>query len=266
MQITHVIRGDDHVNNTPRQINIYRALNAALPEFAHVPMILGADGERLSKRHGAVSVLQYRDDGYLPEAMVNFLARLGWSHGDAEMFSREQFIRWFDLGHISRSPAQFNPEKLRWLNQQYLKGAPPAALVTDLKPRLPEDAFDPRTLAEVTALYQDRAATVAELAEYVAQFYADRPPPAELLAEHVTDAIRPALRSLGERFATVDPWTEEGIQSAFEGALKAHGLKMGKLAVPLRVVAFGTPQTPSLYPTLRLAGKARVVERLQRYA
>jgi len=266
MQITHVIRGDDHVNNTPRQINIYRALKATLPEFAHVPMILGADGERLSKRHGAVSVLQYRDDGYLPEAMVNFLARLGWSHGDAEMFSREELVRWFDLEHISRSPAQFNPEKLRWLNQQYLKAASPAALLADLKPRVPEDAFDPRTLAEVTALYQDRAATVAELAEYVAQFYADRPPPAELLAEHVTDAARPALRSLGERFATVDPWTEEGIQSAFEGALKAHGLKMGKLAVPLRVVVFGTSQTPSLYPTLRLAGKARVVERLQRYA
>jgi glutamyl-tRNA synthetase len=265
MQITHVIRGDDHVNNTPRQINIYRALNAALPEFAHVPMILGADGERLSKRHGAVSVLQYRDDGYLPEALVNFLARLGWSHGDEEMFSREQFVQWFDLGHISRSPAQFNPEKLRWLNQQYLKAAKPAALAAELKPRLPEDAFDPRTLAEVTALYQERAATVAELAEYVTQFYSDRPPPAGLLAEHVTDATRPALRSLGERFATVDPWTEEGIQSAFEGALKAHGLKMGKLAVPLRVVVFGTAQTPSLYPTLRLAGKARVVERLQRY-
>jgi glutamyl-tRNA synthetase len=266
MQITHVIRGDDHVNNTPRQINIYRALNAALPEFAHVPMILGADGERLSKRHGAVSVLQYRDDGYLPEAMVNFLARLGWSHGDAEMFSRGEFIQWFDLGHISRSPAQFNPEKLRWLNQQYLKAAKPEALMADLKARLPEDAFDPRTLVEVAALYQDRAATVAELAEYVTQFYSDRPPPGELLAEHVTEATRPALRSLGERLATVDQWTEAGIQSAFEGALKAHGLKMGKLAVPLRVVVFGTPQTPSLYPTLKLAGKARVVERLQRYA
>ena len=266
MQITHVIRGDDHVNNTPRQINIYRALRATLPEFAHVPMILGADGERLSKRHGAVSVLQYRDDGYLPEAMLNFLARLGWSHGDAEIFSREQFVEWFDLGHISHSPAQFNPEKLRWLNQQYLKAARPEDLVKELTSRLPEDSFDPRTVAEVTNLYRERASTLVELGEYVTQFHSDRPPPAELLAEHVTDAVKPALRSLAERFATVEPWAEEGIKSAFEGALKAHGLKMPKLAVPLRVVVFGTTQTPSLYPTLALAGKARVVERLQRYA
>jgi len=266
MQITHVIRGDDHVNNTPRQINIYRALRATLPEFAHVPMILGADGERLSKRHGAVSVLQYRDDGYLPEAMLNFLARLGWSHGDAEVFSREQFVEWFDLGHISRSPAQFNPEKLRWLNQQYLKAAEPGELVKELKSHLPEDSFDPRTVRDVASLYRERASTLVELGEYVTQFYSDRPPPAELLAEHVTEAVKPALRSLAERFATVDPWTEEGVKSAFEGTLKAHGLKMPKLAVPVRVVVFGTTQTPSLYPTLALAGKARVVERLQRYA
>ncbi len=266
MQITHVIRGDDHVNNTPRQINIYRALRATLPEFAHVPMILGADGERLSKRHGAVSVLQYRDDGYLPEAMLNFLARLGWSHGDAEIFSREQFVEWFDLEHISRSPAQFNPEKLRWLNQQYLKAAKPEDLVNELRSRLPDDSFDPRTVRDVADLYRERASTLVEVGEYVTQFYSDRPPPAELLAEHVTDTVKPALRSLAERFATVDPWTEEGIKSAFEGALKAHGLKMPKLAVPVRVVVFGTTQTPSLYPTLALAGKARVVERLQRYA
>jgi glutamyl-tRNA synthetase len=266
MQITHVIRGDDHVNNTPRQINIYRALGAALPEFAHVPMILGADGERLSKRHGAVSVLQYRDDGYLPEAMINFLARLGWSHGDAEVFPVKQFVEWFDLEHISRSPAQFNPEKLHWLNQQYLKAANADALVAELKARLPEDAFDPRTVADVANLYRDRAATVVGLAEYVTQFYGDRPPSGELLGEHVSETIKPALRSLAERFATVEPWTEEGIKSAFEGALKAHGLKMPKLAVPVRVVVFGASQTPSLYPMLALAGKARVVERLQRYA
>ncbi|MGH8695537.1 MAG: glutamate--tRNA ligase [Burkholderiales bacterium] len=266
MQITHVIRGDDHVNNTPRQINMYRALRATLPEFAHVPMILGADGERLSKRHGAVSVLQYRDDGYLPEALLNFLARLGWSHGDAEMFSREQLVEWFDLEHISHSPAQFNPEKLRWLNQQYLKAAKPEDLVKELKSRLPENSFDPRTVKDVASLYRERASTLVELGEYVTQFYSDRPPPAELLAEHVTDAIKPALRGLAERFATVEAWTEEGVKSAFEGALKAHGLKMPKLAVPVRVVVFGATQTPSLYPTLALAGKARVIERLQRYA
>ena len=136
MRITHVIRGDDHVNNTPRQINIYRALGAAPPEFAHVPMILGADGERLSKRHGAVSVLQYRDEGYLPEAVLNYLARLGWSHGDDELFSVSQFVEWFDLAHISRSPAQFNPEKLAWLNHQHLKTASPERLAAELAARI----------------------------------------------------------------------------------------------------------------------------------
>ena len=143
MAITHVIRGDDHVNNTPRQINIYRALGPALPAFAHVPMILGADGERLSKRHGAVSVLQYRDDGYLPEALVNFLARLGWSHGDEEMFSTAQLVEWFDLEHVSRSPAQFNGEKLAWLNQQYLKAAAPERLAELVAPRIAADGGDP---------------------------------------------------------------------------------------------------------------------------
>jgi glutamyl-tRNA synthetase len=269
MAITHVIRGDDHVNNTPRQINIYRALGAALPEFAHVPMILGSDGERLSKRHGAVSVLQYRDDGYLPEALVNFLARLGWSHGDAEMFSRAELVEWFDLEHVSRSPAQFNGEKLAWLNQQYLKVAAPERLAELVAPRIAADGGDPArgpSPVAVVTLLQERAQTLNELAERAMMFYGDIAPKPELLAEHVTDAVKPALHALAERFATVDPWDEAGIQSAFEGALKAHGLKMPKLAMPLRAVAFGTTQTPSLFPTLALAGKARVLERLRRYA
>src|SRR5512134_2785505 len=269
MAISHVIRGDDHVNNTPRQINIYRALGAVLPEFAHVPMILGADGERLSKRHGAVSVLQYRDDGYLPEALLNFLARLGWSHGDAEMFSRAEFVEWFDLEHVSRSPAQFNGEKLTWLNQQYLKAASPERLAELVAPRIAADGGDiargPELVAAVKLL-QERAQTLNELAERAMMFYADIAPKPDLLAEQVTDAVKPALRALAERFATVDPWEEAGIQSAFEGALKAHGLKMPKLAMPMRAVVFGTTQTPSLYQTLALSGKARVLERLRRYA
>jgi glutamyl-tRNA synthetase len=269
MAISHVIRGDDHVNNTPRQINIYRALGAVLPEFAHVPMILGADGERLSKRHGAVSVLQYRDDGYLPEALLNFLARLGWSHGDAEMFSRAEFVEWFDLEHVSRSPAQFNGEKLTWLNQQYLKAASPERLAELVAPRIAADGGDiargPELVASVKLL-QERAQTLNELAERAMMFYADIAPKPDLLAEQVTDAVKPALRALAERFATVDPWEEAGIQSAFEGALKAHGLKMPKLAMPMRAVVFGTTQTPSLYQTLALSGKARVLERLRRYA
>jgi glutamyl-tRNA synthetase len=269
MRITHVIRGDDHVNNTPRQINIYRALRASLPEFAHVPMILGADGERLSKRHGAVSVLQYRDEGYLPEALLNFLARLGWSHGDAEVFSMREFVDWFDLEHVSRSPAQFNPEKLAWLNHEHLKTAPPERLAEELKARIAADGGDPTRgppLVEVTKLLQERSQTINELAERAMMFFSEVTPKPELLAEHVTDAVKPALHSLAERFAVVEPWTEHAIQSAFEGALKAHGLKMPKLAMPLRAVVFGTTQTPSLYPTLALAGKSRVLERLQRYA
>jgi glutamyl-tRNA synthetase len=269
MPITHVIRGDDHVNNTPRQINVYRALGAALPEFAHVPMILGSDGERLSKRHGAVSVLQYRDDGYLPEALVNFLARLGWSHGDAEMFSRAELVEWFDLEHVSRSPAQFNGEKLAWLNQQYIKAAAPERLAELVAPRIAADggnlAGGPPPVA-VVKLLQERAQTLNELAERAMMFYGDIAPRPELLAEQVTDVVKPALHALAERFATVEPWDEPGIQSAFEGALKAHGLKMPKLAMPLRAVVFGTTQTPSLYQTLALAGKERVLERLRRYA
>jgi glutamyl-tRNA synthetase len=269
MAISHVIRGDDHVNNTPRQINIYRALGAALPEFAHVPMILGADGERLSKRHGAASVLQYRDDGYLPEALLNFLARLGWSHGDAEMFSRAEFVEWFDLEHVSRSPAQFNGEKLTWLNQQYVKAASPERLAELVAPRIVADGGDIArgpALVAVVKLLQERAQTLNELAERAMMFYGDIAPKPDLLAEQVTDAVRPALHALAERFATVEPWDETGIQSAFEGALKAHGLKMPKLAMPLRAVVFGTTQTPSLYQTLALTGKERVLERLRRYA
>jgi glutamyl-tRNA synthetase len=267
MVITHVIRGDDHVNNTPRQINIYRALGATIPRFGHVPMILGADGERLSKRHGAVSVMQYPEDGYLPEALLNYLARLGWSHGDEEIFSLDQFVDWFGLEHISRSPAQFNPEKLQWLNQQYLKRADLNRLAEAIAPRVAREGGDLSrgpALVEAVALLRERASTLNELADAaVALFYRASPPRPELLAEHLTDEVRVALDALADRFDQVDPWTEEGIKSAFEGALKAHGLKMPKLAMPLRAVVFGTTQTPSLYPMLRAAGKATVLERLR---
>jgi glutamyl-tRNA synthetase len=270
MAITHVIRGDDHVNNTPRQINIYAALGVAVPEFGHVPMILGADGERLSKRHGAVSVMQYPEDGFLPEALLNYLARLGWSHGDEEVFSLDQFVEWFDLRHINRSPAQFNPEKLLWLNQQYLKRADLNRLAEAIAPRVAREGGDLSrgpSLADAAALLRERAATLNELADAaVALFYRDSPPRPELLAEHVRGDMPAVLHGLADRFEQVDPWMEQGIQSAFEGALMAHGLKMPKLAMPVRAVVFGTTQTPSLYPTLRVAGKARVLERLRRFS
>src|SRR5205809_4374616 len=191
MNITHVIRGDDHVNNTPRQVNIFQALGAELPKFAHVPMILGTDGERLSKRHGAVSVMQYQEDGYLPEALVNYLARLGWSHGDEEMFTLEQFLQWFDLAHISRSAAQFNPEKLRWLNHQYIKLRPDADLADLVAPRIERAgaklAGGPE-LPAVVALLKERSETLAVLAAQAMMFYAE---PGET-RETVTAEVRPA--------------------------------------------------------------------------
>ncbi|MCG6875942.1 MAG: glutamate--tRNA ligase [Betaproteobacteria bacterium] len=269
MQITHVIRGDDHVNNTPRQINIYEALGAPLPSFAHVPMILGADGERLSKRHGAVSVTQYREEGYLADALVNFLARLGWSHGDDEIFSREQFVGWFDLAHVSRSAAQFNPEKLAWLNGQYIKAAAPETLVPEVAAHVEANggtiAGGP-PLANVVALLKDRALTLAELADNAMLFYGDIHPSDELLAQHLTADSRPALTELAGVFAALEEWREEAIAAAFDSVLKKHQLKMPKLAMPVRAVVFGQTQTPSLYPVLALAGRERVVGRLQRYA
>jgi glutamyl-tRNA synthetase len=185
------------------------------------------------------------------------------------MFSTVQLVDWFDLEHVSRSPAQFNGEKLAWLNQQYLKAASPERLAELVAPRIAADGGDPASgpsLVAIVKLLQERAQTLNELAERAMMFYADIAPKPELLAEQVTDSVKPALHALAERFATVDPWEEAGIQSAFEGALKAHGLKMPKLAMPLRAVVFGTTQTPSLFPTLALAGRERVLGRLRRYA
>ena len=265
MNITHVIRGDDHVNNTPRQINILEALGATLPQYAHVPMILGADGERLSKRHGAVSVMQYAEDGFLPEALLNYLARLGWSHGDEEVFSMQQFVEWFDLEHISRSAAQFNPEKLLWLNQQYMKVADPERLANDIAPRLVSmgvDVTNGPALHEAVAMFRERATTLRELAEQASLIYRAASPSAEVVAQHVNEEIRPALREVLQAFEAITDWNAESVTAAFSGVLKAHGLKMPKLAIPLRVVVYGTPHTPSLYPLLALSGKARVVSTL----
>ena len=269
MQITHVIRGDDHVNNTPRQINIYEALGVPVPKFGHVPMILGPDGEKLSKRHGAVSVTQYDEDGYLPEALVNYLARLGWSHGDDEVFSVEQFIEWFDLGHISRSPAQFNPEKALWLNQQYIKKADATRLARLVAPRIERDggnlAGGP-PLEAVVELLKPRAQSLNELAEAAMLFYGDVHPTEELLAQHLTDEAKGALRDLRARFVALGAWEAPAISAAIAETVKAAGLKMPKVAMPLRVAVFGQPQTPDIAPVLVLAGRERVLGRLARYA
>jgi glutamyl-tRNA synthetase len=264
MAITHVIRGDDHVNNTPRQIHIFRALGERLPHFAHVPMILGSDGERLSKRHGAVSVTQYRDEGYLPEALVNYLARLGWSHGDHEFFPIGKICEWFDLAHVSRSPAQFDPEKLAWLNQQYMKQAADDRLAGLAEPMLRALGVDPDAgppLAKVVGLLKDRSNTVAHLAEGAHFFYRYEAPTAAAVSELVTDRTRPALKMLQARLLDT-PWDRKSLGAATSAVLKATGLRMPELAMPARLLVTGRTQTPSLDAVLELLGRETVLARL----
>src|SRR5512143_1225041 len=221
MGITQVIRGDDHVNNTPRQINILKALGATVPQYAHLSMILGDDGTKLSKRHGAVSVMQYDEDGYLPEAVINYLARLGWSHGDDEVFSMEQFVQWFDLDHITSSAAQFNTEKLNWLNQHYLKLADDARLAGEAARRLARRGIDPEAgapLEKVVALYKDRVVNLNELADAVEPFCVQVHPSAELIAAHLTEAAKGALRALRERLAAC-AWDKPALGQAMKETL-----------------------------------------------
>jgi len=266
MAITHVIRGDDHVNNTPRQVHIFRALGARLPAFAHVPMILGADGERLSKRHGAVSVLQYRDEGFLPEALVNTLARLGWSHGDEEVFPVGKFVEWFDLGHVSRSPAQFNPEKARWINQQHLRQAADERLATLVEPVLRGLGADPTAgppLAKAVALLKDRAGTLRQLAEAARMFYVYEQPAAGAVSEYVNAKTRPALKLLQTKLAA-SAWDRGSLAAAIGAVLQATGLKMPQLAMPVRLLVTGRTQTPSLDAVLELLGRETVLGRLAR--
>ena len=267
MDITHVIRGDDHVNNTPRQINILKALGASLPQYAHVPMILGSDGERLSKRHGAVSVMQYEEDGYLPEALVNYLARLGWSHGDEEVFPIRQFVEWFDLEHISKSAAQFNPEKLRWLNQHYIKLADNARLAEltgkHLLSRGVALKIKPR-LEDVVALYKGRVATLIELADEAEVFYIDVHAEQHLIDEHLVPEVMPVLRELFERLKHVE-WEAPHLASLIKEMLAAHQLKMPKIAMPLRVMLVGQTQTPSVDAVMALFDRETVLARMNRY-
>ena len=241
MRITHVIRGDDHVNNTPRQINILKALGATPPIYGHVPMILGADGEKLSKRHGAVSVMDYPEQGFLPEAMLNYLARLGWSHGDEEIFTMEQFCAWFDLDHLSKSPAQFNPEKLAWLNNHYIKAADNERLAALARPLLERDGADfsgAPPLAAVIGLMKERAATIVELADAAMLFYRQPRPDAALLTQHLSDAVRPALAEYADKLATV-AWDKGALSAMLKEVLAAHKLKMPQLAMPLRLLLTG---------------------------
>jgi glutamyl-tRNA synthetase len=266
MKITHVIRGDDHVNNTPRQINILKALGATVPQYAHLSMILGDDGTKLSKRHGAVSVMQYDEDGYLPEAVINYLARLGWSHGDEEVFSVEQFCHWFDLDHITPSAAQFNTEKLNWLNNHYMKLTDNDRLADMVRPRLEARGIkvsDSPALAAVCNLYKERVATLNELADAAEVFYIELHPHAELLDAQLSAEAIPAMRDLAQQFSTV-AWETAAISAAIKEVIGKHGLKMPKLAMPLRVMLTGQTQTPSVDALVALFPREMVLARIEK--
>ncbi len=267
MGITHIIRGDDHVNNTPRQINILKALGANVPQYAHLSMILGDDGQKLSKRHGAVSVMQYDEEGYLPEAVINYLARLGWSHGNDEIFSVEQFCAWFDLDHITPSAAQFNTEKLNWLNQHYIKQADNARLVALTRPRLEARGVLVSAVPALEAiidLYKERVVTLNELTDAAEVFYIDLHPNQELLKAQLSAEAIPALQELAERLKDIT-WEAVAIGAAIKEIVSKHGLKMPKLAMPLRVMLTGQTQTPSVDALLTLFSREVVLARIARH-
>ena len=266
MGITHVIRGDDHVNNTPRQINIFRALGHEPPVYAHLPTVLNEQGEKMSKRNGAKAVTQYRDEGYLADAMINYLARLGWSHGDDEIFSREQFLAWFDLDHLGKSAAQFDEAKLRWVNAQHIKAMPDAELAPLVAGQLQKRgiAQTDERLPAICALFKDRCETTVALAGWARAYYADVQPPQQELDQFVTDAIRPAIASLHDRLKAVSEWNAAAISAAVKQTLAEHGLKMPQLAMPVRVLVMGTHQTPSLDAVLALHHQQKVLDCLRK--
>jgi len=264
MRITHVIRGDDHVNNTPRQINIFHALGAEPPVYAHLPTVLNEQGEKMSKRNGAKPVTQYRDEGFLPDAMINYLARLGWSHGDDEIFSRAQFLAWFDLDHLGRSAAQFDEAKLRWVNAQHLKRMPDDALAPLVAQQLAWRGItaDLR-LPAICGLFKDRCETTVMLADWATPFYADVPPSDADCAQYLTPVIAPAISALADALESLATWDKAAIAAAIKSTLTAQGLKMPQLAMPVRVLVMGTPQTPSLDAVLALHQRGTVLARLR---
>ena len=264
MNITHVIRGDDHVNNTPRQINLFRALGAALPVFGHTPTVLGTDGEKLSKRHGAVSLNQYADAGYLPAAMLNFLARLGWSHGDAEVFTANELIEWFDLSGISASPARFNAEKLAWLNSEHIKRADPQLLGGELEHFLLQAGCnvvggpDP---ADVGQLYRERAIDLKQMAESAQYLYGPPLISDELRAQHLGKDAKELVAALLPKLEAV-AWEREAIGAALKAFVAERKVKMPQVMMPVRVAVSGTTQTPAVDAVLAVLGRTRTLERL----
>ena len=271
MRITHVIRGDDHLNNTPRQINMLNALGATLPVYAHLPMILGPDGAKLSKRHGAVSVLQYREEGYLPEALLNYLVRLGWSHGDQEVFSIAEMQQMFDIKDVNKSASAFNPEKLLWLNQQHIMRSSPEHLATYLRPQLAAigvdvgaTAADDRKLAAVAKAQQERAKTLKEMAQNSVFFFADLKGYDEKAAKkNFTAESAAALTAVHSKLAALSDWTAVPIHDAVNQAATELGLGLGKVAQPIRVAVSGTSVSPPIDATLEVLGRAATLQRIR---
>ena len=266
MDITHVIRGDDHVNNTPRQIHVFRALGKEPPVYAHLPTVLNEQGEKMSKRRGAKPVTQYRDEGYLAEAVVNYLARLGWSHGDDEIFSREQLVEWFNLDHLGRSASQFDETKMRWVNAQHMKlcdNAVLAGLVAEQLGRRGITAVADERLAAMCALFKDRCSTTVELADWLSIYFVDVQPAEADLAQHLNEVSRPALVQLRDRLAALETWDAASINAAIKAVIGELKIKMPQLAIPLRVLVCGRAQTPSVDAVLALFEKNIVLKRLQ---
>lgn len=267
MQITHVIRGDDHLNNTPRQMNILAALGATLPQYAHVPMILGDDGQRLSKRHGAVSVLNYQEQGFLPEAVLNYLVRLGWAHGDQEIFSRQEMIDLFDINQVNGKPSAFNTEKLLWLNQHYMKTNPPEQVADFLKYQLDRMGIDARDipLAEIVKIQAERSKTLKEMAENSLYFFNDAVTfDDKAVQKNLTQDAANQLIELGKRLENLTEWTAAAIHAEIHHVAAQFDLKLGKVAQPLRVAVTGGTVSPPIDITVFLIGKMRTVARIQR--
>ncbi len=265
MGITQVIRGDDHVNNTPRQINLLKALGAQVPQYAHLSMILGDDGQKLSKRHGAVSVMQYHEDGYLREAVLNYLARLGWSHGDDEVFSMSQFCEWFDLDHITPSAAQFNTEKLNWLNAHYIKTLPLAQIAQEVAPRLHQLGIQDITfpaLTAVLALYRERCNNLNQLAQEIAFFYQTPTVNSVDAEKHITPETAVVIEAFVTKAQACD-WSANALHEVLNTVVAAQQIKFPKLAMPLRVALIGVAQSPSIDQVMALLGKEVCLQRIR---
>ena len=266
MKVSHVVRGDDHISNTPKQINILKALGAEIPEYAHIPMILGDDGKRLSKRHGAVSVMQYRDDGYLPEALLNYLVRLGWSHGDQEIFSREEMIELFDLKDCNRAPSGFNTDKLIWVNQHYMKTMEPSYVAKHLAWHMEDQGINTDNgpeLAEIVKIQADRVKTLKEMAEISTYFYQDFTEfEAKAAKKHLRGVAKEPLQLVKEKLAALDNWQAEAIHAVINATAEELEVGMGKVGMPLRVAATGGGNSPSLDVTLALLAKDKVLARI----